>query len=286
MDALITPAELEAELGAPDLRILDATYFLPEHGRDARGEHEAAHIPGAKFLDLATLADTATNLPNMLPPVDRFAERLGSLGVGADHRIVLYDVSPLRSAARAWWMLRAFGAGDVAILDGGLGRWRDEGRPLASGIERAAPARFAARLEPARVRDLPHMRANLATGAEQVLDARSPARFTGEEPDSRPHVTEGHIPGSRNLHYTDLFRPDGTWKRGAELRAAFEGAGVDLDRPLVTTCNSGVTAAVLAFGVHLLGREAAVYDGSWSEWGAHPDTPKERGSLSPDPPRA
>lgn len=280
MDALITPGELERELNSPDLRIIDATYFLPEHGRDARAEHETAHIPGARFLDLATLADTGTSLPNMLPPAERFADRLGSLGVTADHRIVLYDDSPLRSAARAWWMLRVFGAGDVAILDGGLARWRDEGRPLSSGLEEAAPASFNARLEPARVRDLGQMRANLSTSTEQVLDARSRARFTGEEHDPRPHVREGHIPGSRNLHYTDLFRPDGTWKCGAELRAAFESTGVDLDRPLVTSCNSGVTAAVLAFGLHLLGREAALYDGSWSEWGADPDTPKATGAAA------
>lgn len=279
MDALVTTERLAAELAAPDLRILDATYFLPEHGRDAAAEHERAHIPGARFLDLATLADHGSPHPNMLPPAQAFSERLRSLGLSEGDRIVLYDDSPLHSSARAWWMLRSFGAPEVAVLDGGLAKWRAEARPLASGREDARPGDFTARLDPTASRTLDQMRANLASGAEQVLDARSPARFTGEEPDPRPHVTEGHIPGSRSLHYTDLFRPDESWKQGEELRAAFERAGVDLARPIVTTCNSGVTAAVLLFGAHLLGVDAALYDGSWSEWGADPTTPKARGAA-------
>ncbi|PAX07150.1 sulfurtransferase [Sphingomonas lenta] len=279
MDPLISTDQLARELGAHDLRILDATYFLPEHGRDAPAEHEAAHIPGAAFLDLASLRDTDSPHPNMLPSADRFAERLRELGVGDGDRIVLYDDTPLRSSARAWWMLRSFGVGEVTILDGGLAKWRAENRPLASGRERGEPRAFTARLDPTRLRTLDQMRANLSTGAEQVLDARSLARFTGEEPDPRPHVAEGHIPGSRNLHYSDLFEPDGTWKRGEALRAEFNRAGIDLSRPLVTTCNSGVTAAVLLFAAHLLGTDAALYDGSWSEWGADPHTPKEVGAA-------
>lgn len=277
MEALVTTERLARELGASDLRVLDATYFLPEHGRDAVAEHEAAHIPGARFLDLAMLADTATTLPNMLPQADRFAERLRSLGVSEGERIVLYDDSPLHSSARAWWMLRTYGVRKVAILDGGLSRWRAEGRPTASGRESAEPGGFIARPDLTALRTLEQLKANLATDAEQVLDARSPARFAGEEPDPRPHVTAGHIPGSCNLHYTDVFEPDGSWKRPGDLRAAFARAGVDLSKPLVTTCNSGVTAAVLLFAAHLLGGEAALYDGSWSEWGADPATPKATG---------
>jgi thiosulfate/3-mercaptopyruvate sulfurtransferase len=200
-----------------------------------------------------------------------------SLGVGDGSRIVLYDASPLHTAARAWFMLRTFGVTDVAILDGGLAKWRAEGRPTASGAERLRHRHFTVRPNAAGVRTLAQMQANLDSHAEQVLDARSAARFTGEEPDPRPATAAGHIPGSKHLHYGALFDADGTWKTGDALRAAFDGAGIDLSKPLVTTCGSGITASVLAFGAHLLGREAAVYDGSWSEWGADPATPKATG---------
>ncbi len=282
MDALVTSEWLAGELGAADLRVVDATYFGSVPGgpeRDARAEYEAAHIPGTAFLDLDTMADAASDLPSTLPPPEQVAARLGSLGIGDGDRIVLYDVSHYHTAARAWWMLRTMGACDVAILDGGLARWHSEGRPMASGVEHATPRTFTARFDPRRFRTIDQMKANVASRIEQVLDARGAARFSGAETDPRPGTAAGHIPGSRNLPYGRLLNPDGTWKRGAVLQAEFDSAGIDLARPLVTTCGSGITAAVLAFGAHLLGNDAALYDGSWSEWGGDPSTPKATGTA-------
>lgn len=279
MDALVTTEWLAAELGANDLRIVDATYLGADAGRDAAAEYEAGHIPGAVFMDLGEIADTASSLPMMLPSPEKFASRMQSLGLGDGSRVVLYDSSPWHTAARAWFMLRTFGAHDVAILDGGLEKWKAEGRALATGKEQLRHRHFTVWADDTGVRSLEQMKANLASGAEQVLDARSAARFTGEEPDPRPATHAGHIPGSKNLPVGELFNDDGTWKQGDALKAAFEGAGVDLAKPLVTTCGSGITASALAFGAHLLGNEAAVYDGSWSEWGAARDTPKATGTA-------
>ena len=230
-------------------------------------------------MDLGELADTSSDLPMMLPTPEKFASRMQSLGLGDGSRVVLYDDSPLHTAARAWFMLRTFGAHDVAVLDGGLTKWRAEGRETAAGREQLRHRHFTVWADKKGVRTLDQMKANVESGQEQMLDARSAARFSGEEPDPRPATSAGHIPGSKNLYYTELFNPDGTWKRGDALRSAFEGAGVDLSRPLVTSCGSGITASVLAFGAHLLGVEAAVYDGSWSEWGADRNTPKAMGAA-------
>jgi thiosulfate/3-mercaptopyruvate sulfurtransferase len=266
--------QLAGELGAPDLRIVDATYFLSGSGRDARAEYEAAHIPGAVFLELATLVDGDNPLPNMMPPAHKFASRMQSLGIGDASRIVLYDNSSLHTSARAWWLLRSFGAPRVCILDGGLAKWQAEGRPVEGGRSQKRHGHFTPQADGQAVADKAFMLANLEGRTHQVLDARGADRFAGGGPDGHG-VAGGHIPGSANLPYTRLFNEDGTYKQGEALRAEFDASGVDLDRPLVTTCGSGVTACVLLFGAHLLGRDdVKLYDGSWSEWGAAPDTPK------------
>lgn len=279
MDALVTTEWLANELSASDLRVVDASYFLPEHKRDAAAEYEAGHIPGAVFMDLAEIADLSNPLPSMLPSPEKFASRMQSLGLGDGSRIVLYDDSPLHTSARAWWMLRTFGAHDVAILDGGLAKWKAEGREIATGKESLRHRHFTVWADDKGVRTLDQMKANLDSGAEQVVDARSPARFTGEEPDPRPATHAGHIPGSKNLHYATLFNDDGTWKSKDALKAAFDAAGIDLSKPVVATCGSGITAGVLVFAAHLLGNSAALYDGSWSEWGADRTTPKAMGAA-------
>lgn len=277
MDSLVSTDWLDAELGAPDLRAIDATYFLPNSGRDARAEYEAAHIPGAVFFDIDEISDSASPLPHMLPAEPKFASRMQSLGLGDGNRFVVYDNSPLHSAARAWWMLCVFGAHHVALLDGGLQKWRAEGRPLAGGRERHRHGHFTAFLDRAKVVD---KTALLALAGEEVVDARPAARFAGVDVEPRPGIEPGHIPGSKNAPQSDFFNADGTWKRGDALRALFDAAGVDLARPMVTTCGSGVTAAVVLFGAHLLGKkDVRLYDGSWSEWGADPATPKARGAA-------
>lgn len=282
MDALVTTEWLAGELGAGDLRVVDATFYPAIPGTptgDARTEYAASHIPGAVFLDLALLADRDTPLPSMLPSAGEFSRAMELLGIGDGDRVVLYDRSLYHTAARAWWMLRAFGQRATAILDGGFAKWQAEGRAVQRGEIRTPPRRFTPQRDASLVRTLAQMMANLTTAAEQMLDARSAARFTGAAPDPHHGTAAGHIPGSRNLPYAQLFEADGTWKTGDALRIEFARAGIDLARPLVTTCGSGITAAVLAFGAHLLGNDAALYDGSWSEWGADPATPKATGDA-------
>lgn len=280
MDLLVSTQWLADEMGASDLRIVDATAFLPGSGRDPAAEYEAAHIPGALFLNLDELRDTNSALPNMLPPAEKFASRMQALGLGDGSRIVVYDNSPIRTAARAYWMFRLFGAHGIAILDGGLQKWQGEGRPVESGKPAVRHRHFTVWKDEGAVRTKAQVADAIAAKSAIVVDARSSSRFTGEEPEPRADMASGHIPGSRNLPYARLFNADGTWKRGNELKAVFIDAGIDLNKPLITSCGSGVTAAVLLFGAALLGKtDVSLYDGSWAEWGSDPLTPKATGAA-------
>jgi thiosulfate/3-mercaptopyruvate sulfurtransferase len=276
MDALVSTDWLAAHLRDADLRVLDGSWHMPQAKRDPRAEFLGAHIPGAVFFDIDGIADHSTSLPHMLPTADAFADAVGGLGVGSGDRVVVYDTRGVVSAARVWWTFRAFGHDDVAVLDGGLSKWKAEGRPLESGEPKPERRAFRARLQPALVRDLTAMRENLTTRREQVLDARSAGRFAATEPEPRAGLRGGHIPGSLNLPSDALLRADGTLLVAADMRKRFEAAGVVFDRPVATTCGSGITASVLAFGLHVLGHpRVAVYDGSWTEWGGRADTPIE-----------
>ena len=280
MEQLVTTDWLAKEMGACDLRIIDATWLMPGGERNASREYLSGHIPGAVFMDIDEIADQNSSLPNMLPPAEKFSSRMQALGIGDGSRIVIYDNSPFASATRAWWMFGVFGAHAVALLDGGITKWKAEGRTLESGKPSLRHRHFTSWMDDGEVRDKAGMIANVESGAEQVLDARGAERFEGATPEPREEIEAGHIPGSMNLPYGALFNEDGTWKQGDELQAVFAAAGVDMDRPLVTTCGSGMTAAVLLFGLKLLGKEdVALYDGSWTEWGSDLATPKEKGKA-------
>ncbi len=275
--ALVTPEWLARNLGRRDVRVVDGSWHMPHLTRDARAEFAQAHIPGAVFFDIDAIADRSTTLPHMLPRAAEFAQAVGRLGIGSRDRVIVYDTRGVASAARVWWTFRAFGHDKVAVLDGGLPRWRAEGRAVESGTPAPKPRRFTARLRPSLVRDLAGMSQNVKTRKAQVLDARSRGRFAGTEPEPRAGLRAGHIPGSLNLPYDELYQKDGTLLPADAIRAKLEGAGIDLGKPVVTSCGSGVTASVLALGLHVAGRpDVAVYDGSWTEWGGRDDTPVEK----------
>lgn len=274
---------LAERLNAPDIVVIDATLYLPTTPRNAYEEYRNAHIPGAVFFDIEELSDATNPLPHMLPSPEKFASRVKAMGIGDGTRVIAYDTQNMSSAARAWWMFRVMGHDDVAVLDGGFSKWRTENRPIET-VEppRRTERHFTVRRNGALVRDLMDMKALLGSSRVQIVDARSAGRFAGVEPEPREVPRQGHIPGSKNLPYTELINKDGTLKSAEELRAAFEARGIDINQPVVASCGSGVTACVIAFGLAQLGRPyAAVYDGSWVEWSAA-DVPVEP-SAQPAP---
>ena len=276
MESLVSTSWLDDHLGEPDLVVLDSSWHMPSTGRSGRSEYLERHIPGARFLDIDEVADGSSPVPHMLPTADEFGQAMERLGIGSGDRIVVYDNSATRNAVRGWFMLRHFGAEQVAVLDGGFQKWLAEGRPVESGDAEARAARFAARERP----DVVSKRQILGGIGLPVLDARGKARFEGIEPEPREGLASGHIPGSRNVPYSTLYNEDGTFRSPAELERIFEEAGADPKQPFVSTCGSGVTANALIFAAHLLGNdEARLYDGSWSEWGADPATPKCTGAA-------
>ena len=274
---LVSVAWLAERLGSAGLHVFDATKYLPTEGKDGRVEFTRAHIEGAQFFDIDAVADPDTALPHMVPSPGRFERLLGGMGVGNADTVVFYDQKGLASASRGWWMMGLFGHDAACVLDGGLPAWIAAGHPAESGEPATPrPAAYTATLRAARLRGIGDMLANLQRGEELVLDARPAGRFTGAVPEPRPGLPSGHMPGARNLPFTDLLHPDGTMRGAAGLRERFAAAGVDGTRPVVTSCGTGVTATILTLGMVQAGLPAgAVYDGSWTEWAGRPDTPKE-----------
>jgi thiosulfate/3-mercaptopyruvate sulfurtransferase len=274
-DALVSTAWLADHLEAPDIRVVDGSFYLPVQKRNPRAEYESQHIPGAVFFDIDEIADTSSSLPHMLPSPEKFSARVRKLGLGDGNKIVVYDTTPMTGAARVWWMFRAMGHKDVAILDGGLPKWMAEGRPVTDDPPLPRNRHFTARLDNTLVRSLEDVRELIGSRREQIVDARAAARFRGEAPEPRAGLRGGHMPGALNLPYNDLIDPKaGTMLPSEQIAARIAASGIDPARKVTASCGSGVTACVVALGLYLIGApHAAVYDGSWTEWGGRDDTP-------------
>ncbi len=277
---LVSTDWLAKHIKDPDLRILDASWYLPDANRDPKAEYDAAHIPGARFFDIDDISDARSDLPHMAPPVEKFMSRMRAMGVGDGHQVVVYDGAGIMSAPRVWWLFRLMGHENVAVLDGGFPKWQAEGRAIEDLPPVIKDRHLTVRFQNHLVRDVTQVSQASKLGDAQIIDARAAARFRGDAPEPREGLRAGHIPGSRNVPYTTLLNDDKTLKSPAEARAVFEAAGVDLSRPMITTCGSGITASVLALALERIGVDAwSLYDGSWAEWGMFPTVPVATGDA-------